>query len=106
MWTKEEPFCLVYQHKGPHRPFTPAPRHKDLYSDQDFPYPETFDDDYATRLIAGKAADMKFEQSLAKDYGDALDGMSEREKRSGSTNDLLKTIIGPSKASTKASAKF
>ena len=78
---KSEPFCLVYQHKGPHRPFTPAPRHKDLYSDKDFPYPETFDDDYSTRLIAGKAADMKFEQSIARDYGDALDGMTEREKK-------------------------
>ena len=78
---KSKPFCLVYQHKGPHRPFTPAPRHKNLYSDKDFPYPETFDDDYSTRLIAGKAADMKFEQSIARDYGDALDGMTEREKK-------------------------
>ncbi len=78
---KRKPFCLVYQHKGPHRPFTPAPRHKDLHSDKDFPYPETFDDDYSTRLIAGKAADMKFEQSIARDYGDALNGMTEREKK-------------------------
>ncbi len=78
---KDQPFCLVYQHKGPHRPFTPAPRHKDLYSDADFPHPETFNDDYATRLIAAKAADMKFEQSLARDYGDVLNGMPESEKK-------------------------
>ncbi len=77
----EKPFCLVYQHKGPHRPFTPAPRHEALYQDQDFPYPETFDDDYATRLVAGKAADMKFEQSIARDYGDIFGDMTEDEKK-------------------------
>ncbi len=31
----EDPFCLIYQHKGPHRPFTPATRHEDLLSDSD-----------------------------------------------------------------------
>tara|TARA_B110000438_G_scaffold261312_1_gene271915 strand:+ start:3369 stop:4943 length:1575 start_codon:yes stop_codon:yes gene_type:complete len=77
----DEPFCLVYQHKGPHRPFTPPPRHEDLYSDIEFPYPETFDDDYATRLVAGKAADMKFEQSIARDYGDIFGDMTEEEKK-------------------------
>ncbi|MCZ6671553.1 MAG: sulfatase [Verrucomicrobia bacterium] len=77
----DKPFCLVYQHKGPHRPFTPALRHKDLYKDADFPHPETFNDDYSTRLIAGKAADMKFEQSIARDYGDVFYGKSESEKK-------------------------
>lgn len=78
---QQKPFCLVYQHKGPHRPFSPAPRHQDLYDDIDLPYPDTFNDDYSTRMIAGKAADMKFEQSLARDYGDLLDGMSDKEKK-------------------------
>lgn len=78
---RTQPFCLVYQHKGPHRPFTPAPRHEELYEDVDFPYPETFQDDYATRMVAGKAADMKFEQSIARDYGDVFDGMSEDRKK-------------------------
>ena len=77
----EEPFCLIYQHKGPHRPFTPAPRHKDLLSDMDLPHPPTFNDDYATRLVAGKAADMKFEQSIARDYGDIFGDMTEAEKK-------------------------
>ena len=76
----EDPFCLIYQHKGPHRPFTPAPRHKDLLPD-DLPHPETFNDDYATRLVAGKAADMKFEQSIARDYGDIFGDMTEAEKK-------------------------
>jgi arylsulfatase A-like enzyme len=78
---KDKPFCLVYQHKGPHRPFTPARRHEGLYSDMDLPYPETFNDDYATRMVAAKAADMRFEQSIAGDYGDIFGGMTETEKK-------------------------
>lgn len=76
----EDPFCLIYQHKGPHRPFAPAPRHEDLLS-EDLPHPETFNDDYETRLVAGKAADMKFEQSIARDYGDIFGDMTEEEKK-------------------------
>ena len=30
---------LVYQHKAPHRPFTPAPRHAHLFDDIELPYP-------------------------------------------------------------------
>ncbi len=77
----ENPFCLLYQHKAPHRPFTPAPRHKDMYSDFDFPYPETFDDDYATRKIAQLAEDMKFDISLAGDYPDLPEKLSPEEKK-------------------------
>jgi arylsulfatase A-like enzyme len=65
-----QPFCLVYQHKAPHRPFTPAPRHAGLFEDIELPYPETFNDDYATRRIAREAEDMRFDVSLAGDYKD------------------------------------
>ena len=34
------PFCLVYQFKAPHRPFTPAPRHAELFADLIVPEPE------------------------------------------------------------------
>jgi arylsulfatase A-like enzyme len=78
---KEKPFCLVYQHKGPHRPFTPAPRHAHLWDDLELPYPETFDDDYSTRRIAKLSTDMRIEESLAKDYDDMPEGMSTEEKR-------------------------
>lgn len=76
-----EPFLLVYQHKAPHRPFTPAPRHQHLYEDIDLPYPETFWDDFSTRLVAGVAKDMLMEESLADDYEDLPHGLSSREKR-------------------------
>ena len=35
------PFCLLYQHKAPHRPFTPAPRHAGMFADSDWPKPST-----------------------------------------------------------------
>lgn len=76
-----DPFCLVYQQKGPHRPFTPAPRHKDLFNDFDFPYPATFDDDYSTRIIAEKAKDMRLEISLADDYDDLPKDLSPEQKK-------------------------
>lgn len=35
----EKPFCLVVGHKAVHNPFTPAPRHKDLFADAPCPSP-------------------------------------------------------------------
>lgn len=63
-----KPWCLVYQHKAPHRPFLPPPRHAKLYDGVEIPYPATFDDDYATRRIAAAAEDMRFDLSLEPDY--------------------------------------
>ncbi len=78
---RDKPFCLVYQFKAPHRPFTPAPRHEHLYSDIEIPEPDTFYDDYATRRIAGTAEDMKFDVSIAGDYDDLPADLSEDEKK-------------------------
>ena len=63
-----KPWCLVYQHKAPHRPFLPPPRHAKLYDGVEVPTPATFDDDYATRRIAAAAEDMRFDLSLEPDY--------------------------------------
>jgi arylsulfatase A-like enzyme len=76
-----EPFLLIYQHKAPHRPFKPAPRHAKMFEDVEFPYPTTFDDDFATRPIAKEAADMSFERSLAGDYPDLPKKLSGAEKK-------------------------
>jgi arylsulfatase A-like enzyme len=76
-----EPFCLLYHQKGPHRPFKPAPRHRELYQDIDIAYPETFYDDYATRCIAAKAKDMRIEVSLAGDYQDINPSLTVSEKK-------------------------
>ncbi len=75
------PFCLLYQHKAPHRPFTPAPRHASLFEDVEWPKPPSYDDDYATRRVAAEAEDMRFEVSLEGDYEDLPAGLSPEEKR-------------------------
>ncbi len=77
----ERPFCLVYQHKAPHRPFTPAPRHADLWEDIEIPYPPTFDDDYETRRAARIATDMRLDVNLLRDYADDVKGMSPEETK-------------------------
>ena len=76
-----DPFCLIYQHKAPHRPFTPAPRHAKLFDDTEWPHPETYDDDYATRRVAKEAEDMRFERSLAGDYEDLPPNLSPAAQR-------------------------
>ncbi|MXY67274.1 MAG: sulfatase [Acidobacteriia bacterium] len=75
------PFCLLYQHKAPHRPFTPAPRHAGMFADSDWPKPSTYDDDYGTRRVAAEARDMRFEVSLEGDYPDLPPGLSPAQKR-------------------------
>lgn len=79
--TGNQPFCLLYQHKAPHRPFSPAPRHKGLFRDVDWPKPASYDDDYATRRVAAEAEDMRFEVSLAGDYPDLPAGLAPNQRR-------------------------
>lgn len=67
-----KPWCLVYQHKAPHRPFTPAPRHAKLWDGVEWPKPPTYNDDHATRKVAKEAEDMKFDVSLEGDYKDEM----------------------------------
>ncbi|MCP5117269.1 MAG: sulfatase-like hydrolase/transferase, partial [bacterium] len=79
--TGAQPFALVYQHKAPHRPFTPPPRHAHMLDDVTLPHPPAFDDDYATRRIAKEAEDMKFENSIARDYEDLPPDLSPADKK-------------------------
>jgi arylsulfatase A-like enzyme len=65
-----QPWCLVYQHKAPHRPFLPPPRLAHLYDNVEIPLPPTFDDTYQTRQVAAEAEDMRLAVSLAPDYPD------------------------------------
>lgn len=46
---KTKPFCLMLHYKAPHRPWEPDSVYLDLFKDVEFPYPDTFDDDYSTR---------------------------------------------------------
>ncbi|MFN0101845.1 MAG: sulfatase [Bryobacteraceae bacterium] len=76
-----KPWCLVYQHKAPHRPFLPPPRFAHLYDNVEIPIPPTFDDDYKTRRVAGEAEDMRFDVSIAGDYKDLPAGLDAAAKK-------------------------
>lgn len=80
---KSKPFLLMCHHKAPHRPWEPDEKYKDLYEDIEIPYPETFDDDYATRGSAAKAAKMRIDELTIEDTKIAPpEGMTpEEEKR-------------------------
>ncbi|MGB6222770.1 sulfatase/phosphatase domain-containing protein [Haloferula sp.] len=60
---KNKPFMLMCQHKAPHRNWSPAPRHYDLFEDEEIPEPETLFDDYSGRSETLKKQAM----SIAKD---------------------------------------
>jgi arylsulfatase A-like enzyme len=91
---RNQPFCLVYQHKAPHRPFQPAPRHARLFENVEIPYPETYDDDYATRRMAREAEDMRFDISLAGDYKDLPPKLSAAERKNWIYQRFVKDYLG------------
>jgi arylsulfatase A-like enzyme len=53
-----KPFSLFVHHKAPHRNWMPEGKYLELYEDVEFPYPETFDDDYSTRCAAAASQEM------------------------------------------------
>ena len=59
---KSKPFMLMTQHKAPHREWDAYPKYYERYKDTVFPYPETFDDNYAGR---GRAA-LEQDQTIAE----------------------------------------
>ena len=56
---EERPFCLLYHHKAPHRPWYPDEKHADMFLNEDLPEPETLYDDYSERASAAEAAQMR-----------------------------------------------
>ncbi len=62
-----DPWCLLVQHKAPHRPWEPAPRHADLVIDSAGLAPETFFDDYTGRASAAREARMRVGRDLNRE---------------------------------------
>lgn len=52
---KDKPFCLLYQHKAPHRNFMPEPQYFSAWEGEEIPLPSTFYDDYTGRPAAAEA---------------------------------------------------
>lgn len=61
---KDRPFMLMCHHKAPHRPWQPDERHSHMYEDVEIPYPDTFEDDYATRAQAAVQAKMRIDRDM------------------------------------------
>ncbi|MDR1270234.1 MAG: sulfatase [Planctomycetaceae bacterium] len=61
---KSKPFLLMTQHRAPHREWEPLPKYYEKYKDREFPYPETFDDDYRNRSRAALEQDMTIAETL------------------------------------------
>jgi len=59
---QDEPFCLILGHKSTHRTWMPDPTDFGSNDAKEFPIPETFFDDYASRQAASQQ-----EMSIAKD---------------------------------------
>ncbi|TDU43037.1 arylsulfatase A-like enzyme [Gelidibacter sediminis] len=53
-----KPFMLMYLHKAPHRAWLPSEKYYKEFTQKTFPLPETLFDDYKTRGIAAKSAEM------------------------------------------------
>ena len=70
---KDQPFCLVYQHKAPHRNWMPDAKHLHMYDDVQIPEPETLFDDYATRSDAARQTEMTIENHMHTSYDLKLD---------------------------------
>lgn len=63
---KDQPFCLMYHHKAPHREWNPDEKHAKMYDDKDIPLPETFYDKYEHRGTAAHDQDMTIAKTLTK----------------------------------------
>jgi len=60
-----KPFCLMYQHKAPHRNWQPGPKHLTMYDDVKIPEPDTLWDDYSNRSSAAKTQTMTISRHLS-----------------------------------------
>lgn len=86
---KSKPFCLLLQHKAPHRTWMPDSCDLKLYSDAEFELPDNFYDTYEGRQAAAeqemsiiKDMDLVYDLKLADKDGEIGSGMLSRYGRS------------------------
>jgi arylsulfatase A-like enzyme len=60
----DQPFMLMYQHKAPHREWSPGPDHLTYYDDVVIPEPPTLFDDYAGRTSAARTQEMTIDRHM------------------------------------------
>ena len=76
------PFCMLIQHKAPHREWEPAERHATLYDDRDIVEPPTLRDDYVGRGRPAGEATMTLRRDLTDEDLKAFvpEGLSDDEE--------------------------
>ena len=78
----DAPFCLLLQYKAPHREWSPDEKYKDLWKDEDLPYPDTFNDDYKGREKTAGDTHMTMDFLNRRDMKiPAPDSLSAKQKR-------------------------
>jgi arylsulfatase A-like enzyme len=102
---RDKPFCLFLFFKAPHRSWTRAPRHADLFKDTTIPTPDLWDADRSLKPKAfanadnkiGDAKDVATYESFLKDYYSVITGVDENIgkvlKALESTNQLDSTAV-------------
>ncbi|MHC4181088.1 MAG: sulfatase family protein, partial [Planctomycetota bacterium] len=60
----DTPFCLMYQHKAPHRRWEPGPKHLTMYDDVTIAEPDNLFDDYSNRGRAAKEQNMSIAETM------------------------------------------
>ncbi len=76
----QKPFLMMCQYKAPHRNWSPALRHLDLYKDEEIPLPETFFEDYSRRPQYFSDNEMRVADHLMPNYDLKLSGSFKTDK--------------------------
>ena len=74
----DKPFCLLVHQKAPHRNWMPEEKYLHLYDDVEFPYPESFYDDYATRCEPAHTQEMRIADRMTMVYDLKLNGLKDQ----------------------------
>jgi arylsulfatase A-like enzyme len=64
----ERPFLLMFQHKAPHREWSPGPEYLTRWRDAEVPEPATLFDDYAGRTSAARTQEMTLAHHMHLGY--------------------------------------
>ena len=64
----QRPFLLMFQHKAPHREWSPGPEYLTRWQDAEIPEPATLFDDYAGRSSAARTQEMTIARDLRLGY--------------------------------------
>jgi len=65
---KKQPFCLLMQHKAPHRNWMPSPKHLNHFDKAEIPVPDNFFDDYTSRGRAAREQEMEIDAIMFPGY--------------------------------------